>query len=88
MSRVSGYRISNFGGQMYEFISFTDTDTSGCDLEMQGTNSERKGDRDSKRGNQRLNWARNGYMDLGGGIQWQNWGRIWHPDSSELEAGT
>lgn len=36
---------------MYEFRSLTDTDTSGCDLEMQGTNSERKGDRDLRRGN-------------------------------------
>ena len=36
---------------MYEFRSLADTDISGCDPEMQGTNSERKGDWDLRRGN-------------------------------------
>ena len=74
---------------MYEFRSLADTDISGCDLEMQGTNSERKGDWDLRRGNPTPYLGEKRICGFGRvGPKGRNWGRTWHPYLSELEAGT
>lgn len=79
ISRISGYRISNLGDQIYEFRSLTDTDYGGCDLEVRGTNWERNGDLDLK-GTPRPYLQEKQRPGIGG--------RTRHPDWAEVELGT